>query len=51
VVTGGLSTGQVVVTAGVHVLNPGQKVKLYVEPGAPASAAAVAAVATAVTLK
>ena len=51
VVTGGLTPGQVVVTAGVHVLNPGQKVKLYVEPGAPASAAAVASVATAVTLK
>ena len=27
--------GQVVVTAGVHVLNPGQKVKFYVDPGAP----------------
>jgi multidrug efflux system membrane fusion protein len=51
VVTGGLTPGQVVVTAGVHVLNPGQKVKLYVDPGAPASAAAVASVATAVTLK
>lgn len=32
VVGGGLSPGQLVVTAGVHVLNPGQKVKLYVEP-------------------
>jgi RND family efflux transporter MFP subunit len=50
VVTGGLSPGQVVVTAGVHVLNPGQKVKLYVDPGA-ASAAAAAAVATSVTIK
>jgi RND family efflux transporter MFP subunit len=49
VVSGGLSPGQVVVTAGVHVLNPGQKVKLYVDPGA--SAAAAAAVATSVTLK
>ena len=51
VVTGGLTPGQVVVTAGVHVLNPGQRVKLYVEPGVPASAAAVASVATVVTLK
>ena len=32
VVTGGLTPGQVVVTAGVHVLTPGQKVKFYVEP-------------------
>ena len=40
VITAGLSPGQVVVTAGVHVLNPGQKVKFYVDPGAlPASAA------------
>jgi multidrug efflux system membrane fusion protein len=51
VVSGGLSAGQVVVTAGVHVLNPGQKVKLYVDPGAPSSAAAAAAVATAVSVK
>ncbi len=29
----GLKPGQEVVTAGVHVLNPGQKVKRYVEPG------------------
>jgi membrane fusion protein, multidrug efflux system len=29
VVSGGLSPGQTVVTAGVHVLTPGQKVKLY----------------------
>lgn len=33
-VSGGLSPGQIVVTAGVHVLTPGQKVKLYVEPTA-----------------
>jgi membrane fusion protein, multidrug efflux system len=39
VVTAGLSPGQIVVTAGVHVLNPGQKVKFYVDPGAPAVAA------------
>lgn len=30
----GLSAGQRVVTAGVHVLSAGQKVSLYVEPGA-----------------
>lgn len=46
VISGGLQPGQVVVTAGVHVLNPGQKVKFYAEPGA-ATAAAAAAVATA----
>ena len=40
VVTAGLSPGQTVVTAGVHVLTAGQKVKLY-EPGlAPAATAA-----------
>lgn len=32
VIAEGLSPGQTVVTAGVHVLNPGQKVKRYVEP-------------------
>ncbi|MEW6704545.1 MAG: efflux RND transporter periplasmic adaptor subunit [Pseudomonadota bacterium] len=31
-VSAGLTAGQTVVTAGVHVLTPGQKVKLYVEP-------------------
>jgi membrane fusion protein, multidrug efflux system len=42
VVGSGLSPGQTVVTAGVHVLNPGQKVKFYEAPAAapaPASAA------------
>lgn len=34
VVAGGLAPGQVVVTAGVHVLSPGQQVKMYVEPTA-----------------
>jgi RND family efflux transporter MFP subunit len=34
VVASGLSPGQTVVTAGVHVLTPGQKVKLYDAPGA-----------------
>jgi RND family efflux transporter MFP subunit len=33
VLTGGLSPGQTIVTAGVHALTPGQKVKLY-EPAA-----------------
>ena len=37
VIAGGLAPGQTVVTAGVHVLNPGQKVKLYAEPAAPAA--------------
>lgn len=48
VISAGLAPGQVVVTAGVHVLSPGQKVKFYVDPGlAPAaSAPAVAAVAS-----
>lgn len=36
----GLAAGQVVVTAGVHVLNDGQKVRLYAEPAAAAAAAA-----------
>ena len=50
VIAGGLQPGQVVVTAGVHVLNPGQPVKFYVDPGAP-SVSAAAASATAVTVK
>ncbi len=32
VISSGLTAGQVVVTAGVHVLNAGQKVRFYVEP-------------------
>ena len=52
VITGGLSAGQIVVTAGVHVLNPGQKVRLYIDPGAASAATtAAAAVATAMTVK
>lgn len=43
VVVGGLQPGQRVVTAGVHVLTPGQKVTLYAEPGAPAQRPAAAA--------
>ncbi|HEY0858490.1 MAG TPA: efflux RND transporter periplasmic adaptor subunit [Albitalea sp.] len=49
VVTSGLAPGQVVVTAGVHVLNPGQKVKLYADPTV--AAASTTAMATAVTAK
>jgi multidrug efflux system membrane fusion protein len=33
VIAGGLAPGQIVVTAGVHVLSQGQKVKFYVDPG------------------
>ncbi len=40
VVAAGLSPGQVVVTAGVHTLTAGQKVKRYVEPAVPAAASA-----------
>ncbi|MFT3665818.1 efflux RND transporter periplasmic adaptor subunit [Piscinibacter sp.] len=43
VIGAGLQPGQVVVTAGVHVLNAGQQVKFYVEPGAASAAAASAA--------
>ena len=48
VITGGLAPGLIVVTAGVHVLNPGQKVKLYADPGA---ASGVASAAVPVTVK
>ncbi len=43
VVASGLSPGQVVVTAGVHVLTPGQQVKYYVAPRGAAAAAPLAA--------
>ena len=45
VVSAGLAAGQTVVTAGVHTLTPGQKVKLYEPPtaAAPTTAAAAAA--------
>lgn len=39
-VAAGLQPGQTVVTAGVHVLTPGQKVRFYVEPGQPQPAGA-----------
>ena len=52
VVSAGLTPGQVVVTAGVHVLNPGQKVKLYVDSSAASNAAtAAAAIGTMVSVK
>ena len=44
VIAAGLAPGQIVVTAGVHVLNPGQKVKFYVDPGAPLGASGAAGV-------
>lgn len=37
VIASGLSAGQEVVTAGVHVLTPGQKVRRYEAPGKPAA--------------
>jgi membrane fusion protein, multidrug efflux system len=43
VVSAGLSPGQTVVTAGVHVLTPGQKVKWYAEPGSTSTAPAAVA--------
>jgi len=39
---GGMAPGQVVVTAGVHALTEGQKVRWYVEPGARAVTAVTA---------
>jgi RND family efflux transporter MFP subunit len=44
-VAAGLNPGQVVVTAGVHVLTPGQKVRWYQEPVPPAAPLAVPVVA------
>lgn len=40
VVAGGVQPGQRVVTAGVHALTPGQKVRLYGEPAVAAASAA-----------
>ena len=51
VITAGLSPGMVVVTAGVHALTPGQKVKFYVDPGAPPKSAASATGGTPVSVK
>lgn len=47
VVGAGVSPQQIVVTAGVHVLEPGQKVKLFAQPGAVAAADATGSVAPA----
>ena len=47
VISSGLVPGQVVVTAGVHVLSPGQKVKFYVDPGAAPAVPALAGAAVA----
>ena len=51
VITSGLAPGQVVVTAGVHVLSPGQKVKFYVDPGAPPASSTSTSGGTAVGVK
>ncbi|MBC8055696.1 MAG: efflux RND transporter periplasmic adaptor subunit [Rhizobiales bacterium] len=54
VIAAGLAPGQIVVTAGVHVLSPGQKVKFYVDPAASSAAAPDAkpiSAATPVTVK
>ena len=45
VIGAGLQAGDVVVTAGVHVLSPGQKVKHFVEPGASAARLAATPIA------
>jgi multidrug efflux system membrane fusion protein len=51
VITGGLAPGMLVVTAGVHVLNPGQQVKLYVDPTAPPAGAMAPGASTPVSVK
>jgi multidrug efflux pump subunit AcrA (membrane-fusion protein) len=43
VLTGGLSAGETIVVAGVHLLTPGQKVRLYAERVNTASNGTVAA--------
>ena len=45
VIASGISAGQTVVTAGVHTLTPGQRVKLYAEPGGSSASASPALVA------
>ena len=47
VVLAGLVPGDRIVTAGVHVLSPGQKVRLYNDPEAPLAAASGASMASA----
>ena len=51
VIASGLAPGQIVVTAGVHVLSPGQKVKFYVDPGMTPASAVPALAGTAVGAK
>ncbi|HEY9064449.1 MAG TPA: efflux RND transporter periplasmic adaptor subunit [Burkholderiaceae bacterium] len=51
VIGAGLTPGQVVVTAGVHVLTPGQKVKFYVDPGASQASSGLATNGTPVSVK
>ena len=51
VVSSGIAPGQIVVTAGVHVLTPGQKVKFYVDPGAPTASATSMPAGSAVAVK
>ena len=46
VVVAGLGSGDRVVTAGVHVLGPGQKVRLYADPEAAETALAAASAGT-----
>ncbi|HSC65103.1 MAG TPA: efflux RND transporter periplasmic adaptor subunit [Caldimonas sp.] len=46
VIVAGLGSGDRVVTAGVHVLSPGQKVRLYTDPEAPMTALAAASAGT-----
>lgn len=48
VVASGVKAGQTIVTAGVHALSPGQKVRLYSEPSALSAPSASAASAPAV---
>ena len=51
VIAAGLASGMRVVTAGVHVLTPGQKVRLYEASAAAAAPAAASANAAAVQAK
>lgn len=46
-IAAGLSAGQTIVTAGTHVLTPGQKVRLYVESGSTSATGTAAAAAAA----
>ena len=46
IVIAGLVPGDRVVTAGVHVLRPGQKVRLYKDPEAPLAGGAGSPLAT-----